>query len=159
VAPDSHKLLKFREGKIKEIETMRCAIGVVAFLVAVVIELGSAVAARPGEPRQKADFVVTGTVMAVYQNESEGYHNYIIEVRVEEVEKGKDIKPYDTFRAFCYQRKPGKGGLQFDTAGHKTVPKEGDRVKMYVMRARGKYEGTYPDWVDVLPPKEKNKSS
>jgi hypothetical protein len=45
--------------------------------------------------------------------------------------------------------------LQFDTAGHKTVPKEGERVKMYVIRARGNYEGTYPDWVNILPPKEK----
>jgi hypothetical protein len=105
---------------------------------------------RPIESREQADYVISGLVTAVYGRETTGYRDYVIEIRVEQVEKGASIARGDTFRAFCYQRKEGKGGLEFDTAGHDTVPKEGQRVKAFVNRAGGRNEGVYPDWIEVV---------
>jgi hypothetical protein len=123
-----------------------------SLLVVVVALLGGrpVQAMRPVESREQADYVVSGVVTAVYGRETTGYREYVIEIIVEQVEKGTGIKKGDTFRAFCYQRKKGKGGLEFDTAGHKTVPKEGQRVKAFVNRAGGRNEGAYPDWIDII---------
>jgi hypothetical protein len=41
--------------------------------------------------------------------------------------------------------------LQFDTAGHTLIPREGQRLKVFVLRLRGRNEGVYPDWAEVLP--------
>lgn len=106
--------------------------------------------ARPVETREQADYILSGVVAAVYTRETTGYRDYIIEIKVEEVAKGAGIKEGDLFRAFCYQRKPGRGGLEFDTAGHSTVPKEGQRVKAFINRAGGRNEGVYPDWIDIV---------
>lgn len=105
---------------------------------------------RPIEKREEADFILSGVVTAVYTRETRGYRDYIIEIKVEQVEKGAGIKQGEPFRAFCYQRKEGKSGLEFNTAGHKTVPKEGQRVRAFINRAGGRNEGVYPDWIDIV---------
>jgi len=115
-------------------------------------------AERPTQKRENADYIVTGKVTAVYSQETDGYRNYIIDIRVEKVEKGAGIKKGELFRAFCYQRKPGKGGLQYDSRGHTQVPKEGQKVKAFVNRARGLYEGVYPNWFDVLQEEKKGEA-
>jgi hypothetical protein len=135
---------------------MRTAISKASIFVIVVASATVAFAARAGDSRNKADYVLTGTVTDLYKSDGGGYDNYIVEIKVEEVEKGKDIKPDDTFRAFCYKR-TGPASIALDSAGHKTIPKPGERVKVYVIRARGRFEGTYPDWVDILPPRVKGK--
>lgn len=106
--------------------------------------------ARPAEKREQADYVILGVVAAVYTRETTGYRDYIIEIKVEQIEKGAGIKEGGPFRAFCYQRKEGKSGLEFDTAGHNTVPKEGQRVKAFINRAGGRNEGVYPNWIDIV---------
>ena len=111
----------------------------------------SARADRIDQERTEADYVVTGKVNAVYVHESEGYKSYIVEIEVEAIDKGDGLKKGDVFRAYCYRRKPGKGGLEFDSAGHKSVPKEGQRIKAFVTNGRGSHEGVYPDWFDVIP--------
>ena len=128
---------------------MRGATIVSVWVLVAILHVGSAGAMRPVEKREDADIVVSGRVLAVYARESEGYREYIVEIQVEQVEKGAGVAPGDIFRAYCYQRKEGKGGLQFDTAGHTKVPKEGERVKAYVKRGAGRNEGIYPDWIDV----------
>ena len=105
---------------------------------------------RPVQKREAATYVVSGTVQAVYVRETKGYREYIVELTIEQVGKGEGLQKRDCFRAFCYQRKQGAGGLEFDTAGHKTIPQEGQRVQVFVNRANGRNEGVYPDWVDVL---------
>jgi hypothetical protein len=105
---------------------------------------------RPVEKREDADVIFSGVVAAVYTRETMGYRDYIIEIKVELVEKGTGIKQSDSFRAFCYQRKEGKGGLEFDTPGHNTVPKEGQRVRAFINQAGGRNEGVYPDWIDIV---------
>lgn len=121
----------------------------VKLLAAWVVAVSPAKADRPIEIRDKASHIVTGVVEAVYVQQTKGYSNYIVEIKVEEVEKGAGVAKGDTFRAFCYQRKAGAGGLEFDTAGHDVVPKEGMRVKAFVKHQSGRNEGVYPDWVDV----------
>lgn len=118
--------------------------------MAAILGVGPGRAARPVEKREQADYVIAGAVTAVYSRETTGYREYVIDIRVEQVEKGGGIKKGNTFRAYCYQRKEGKGGLEFDTAGHNTVPKEGQRVKAFVNRAGGRNEGVYPDWIDIV---------
>jgi hypothetical protein len=129
---------------------MRCRHILVALLAISGLSVGPARADRPVERRERADYVVSGMVSAVYSRESAGYRDYIIEITVEAVEKGAGIKKGDTFRAFCYQRKEGKGGLEFDTAGHNVVPKEGQQIRAFVKRGNGRNEGVYPNWIDIL---------
>ena len=108
-------------------------------------------AARAAQKREQADYVVSGLVTAVYSRESQGYNNYVVEIKVENVEKGDGIKKGEYFRAFCYQpRSGGKLSLFDDHHGHKIVPKEGQQVKVFVNRAGGRNEGVYPDWIDIL---------
>lgn len=133
---------------------MRTAIRLASVLALVVSGTTVIFAARMGDSRDDADYVLTGTVKDLYSSVGEGYTHYIVEISVEAVEKGKDVKPNDTFRAFCYKR-TGPASLALDSAGHNTIPKPGDRVKMFVIRGQGKFEGVYPDWVDILPPKAK----
>ena len=108
-------------------------------------------AARIEQKRENADYVLTGKVTAVYTLEGQGYNNYIVEIKVADVEKGDGIKKGDYFRAFCYQPN-GKGHLSpfDDHHGHKIVPKYGQEVKVFVNRAGGRNEGVFPNWVDIL---------
>jgi hypothetical protein len=106
---------------------------------------------RPVQKREAADYVVVGTFSAVYVRDTEGHRQYIVELKVEGVAKGKSVKKGETFRAFCDQRKEDKGGLMFDTAGHDAVPKEGLRIKAFVNRGDGHHEGVYPNWLDPMP--------
>lgn len=124
--------------------------------VALVLCLAAAAAALadpPAEKREDADLIVVGRVSAVYARDTLGYRDYIVEVRVTLVPKGKGIKSGDTFRAFCYKAKPGaKLNPDFDSAGHSAVPREGQRVRLFVNKADGRNVGVYPDWFDILPP-------
>ena len=97
---------------------------------------GSARAARPNENREIAEYVVVGPVTALYVQDTEGYVNYIVEMRVEQTVRGDGVRKGDTFRAYCYKRKPGKGGLEFDSAGHNAVPEVGQRIKAFVKNGR-----------------------
>ncbi len=112
------------------------------------LTLAAAFAARPIQSRDKADFVVSGKVQAVYMSGTAEHASYIVEMQVDEVAKGDGIKKGDIFRAFCYQNKTTS--LEWDTAGHKTIPKAGQRIKVFVTNGRGRHEGVYPDWMDVL---------
>jgi hypothetical protein len=137
---------------IKRDCAVRDSLSFVLLLTVAAAVTGSARAARPNEMRESADYVVVAPVTAVYVQDTEGYLNYIVEMRVEQAVKGDGLRKGDTFRAYCYKRKPGKGGIQFDSAGHNAVPEVGQRIKAFVKNGRGRHEGIYPDWFDVLPP-------
>jgi hypothetical protein len=116
----------------------------------VLLSVTAAKADRENERRSDADYVLSGKVTCVYACESTGYRHYIVEIMIEDVDKGPGLRKGGTFRAYCYQRKPGFDGLEYDTTGHTLVPKAGQRVKMFVNGLRGRNEGVYPDWVDVI---------
>ncbi|MCC9604521.1 hypothetical protein LOC68_27610 [Blastopirellula sp. JC732] len=120
---------------------------IVAILLAVTF-VGVSMAERPSEDRSIADYVLTGKVTAVYRRDHFDYANYIVEMRVESVTKGKNIKPGEIFRAYCFQRHPGQ--FSPGASGHDVVPKENSKVRVFVKRENGQNEGVYSDWVDVL---------
>jgi hypothetical protein len=129
---------------------MRSRFFILILLSAVALTVQPAIAARPNENRDKADYVISGPVQAVYLQDTKGYRRYIVEIKIEDVEKGAGLKKGDTFRALCYQRKEGFGGLEYDTAGHKAIPSEGQKIKAFVKNGHGYNEGIYPDWFDVI---------
>jgi hypothetical protein len=128
---------------------------VLAGLVLVVLTGGRAPADRPGEPKAKADLVVTGVVQKVSSKRTAGggyvYRNYVVSIRVKNVDKGKAAKPGRVIRARCYRcikrpAQPTPNGTSYTS-----VPRKGQRVRAYLMRAPdGTLSGTYPDWFDVL---------
>jgi hypothetical protein len=124
-----------------------------ALVLSVGVGLGRA--DRPVEKRSSADVVVTGKVVGVYTRSDKSYNQYIVEIQIEKVYKGERYRPRDLIQVYCYRRKPGvKASIEADTAGHKLIPREGARVKAYVVSGYGKrWEGVYPDWLDVLLPR------
>ncbi len=113
----------------------------------------SAWAERPIEPHESATHVVVGAVVAVYRRDSAAYKHYVVEIQIEQVEHGRDLSVGHTMYAACYQRRPGKYGLEADSAGHLSVPDAGQRVRVFLSADRGRYEGVHPDWVEVLEPR------
>jgi hypothetical protein len=104
---------------------MRRTLFILAGLAVVAAAVGPAQADRPRQRRDQADYVLGGAVQAVYARDTKGYRADVIESKVEEVEKGTGLNRGDTFRAYCYRRKAGMGGLEFDTAGHKAAAATG----------------------------------
>jgi hypothetical protein len=129
------------------------SIGVAVAALASLISVVS-VAERLHEDRKTASHVVTGTVRGVYAEDSEYYRSFIVEIALENVEKGDGLKAEHVLYASCYQRKPGidLAAVQegADSAGHTNVPKRGEKIRAFLSHRRGRYEGVYPDWVDIL---------
>jgi hypothetical protein len=106
-------------------------------------------AERPPERREDATYVITGTVDGLYVRKTRYYSHYIVKIRVEQVERGKDLQPGDVFYAACFRRDPN-APREPSPQGHATIPREGQRVRVYVNDLRGENEGVYPNWVDIL---------
>jgi hypothetical protein len=126
-------------------------------LLAVLVPLAIQTSARaeiPPESRDKADFVVTGVVRGVYVRDEKNYHNYIVELLVDEVDKGKNVEPRDTLYVFCYKRK-STAPQEPSAGGHRAIPKEDQRIKVYVKDDRGKHNAIYPNWFDEAKPARK----
>jgi len=123
-------------------------------LFALLVALATQTSTRaeiPPESRAKADFVVTGVVRGVYVRDEKNYHNYIIELQVDEVEKGKNLEPRDTLYVSCYKRK-STAPQEPSAGGHRAIPKEDQRIKAYVKDDRGKHNAIYPNWFDEAKP-------
>ncbi len=108
----------------------------------------------PPENRDEADFVVTGVVRGVYIRDHGHYHNYIVELLLDEVEKGKDLERRDTFYVYCFKRK-STAPQEPSAGGHRAIPKEDQRIKAYVKDDRGKHNAIYPNWFDEAKPVRK----
>jgi hypothetical protein len=137
----------------------RCVVG--AALVAVLAVTASSLAERAPEDRKAATHVVVGTVEGVYVRGKEEFHNYVIELTVEKVEKGKGPKAGETLYVRCYLwnsdyhkgkklSKKEEKQIALRWSSYNGVPKEGQRVRVYVKHRSGKYDGTYPDWYEVV---------
>jgi hypothetical protein len=111
----------------------------------------AALADRPVEQKARATHVVVGKVERVFTRDTKSYREFIIELHISEVLKGRDLTLGHTLYVFCYQRKAGAGGLSADSSGHASVPREGEQVKVFVKNQRGQFEGVYPDWYEKLP--------
>jgi hypothetical protein len=120
----------------------------ISALALFVCSVTPAQAERPPEPKKDADLVVTGRVAKVYTNIDEANVNHIIEIEVASTEKGQAIESGQILDARCFQRR--RDAPRVPAAfGHHQFPLEGQMVKAYLMRRTdGRYEGTYPDWID-----------
>jgi hypothetical protein len=127
--------------------------------LAILLAAPLAYAERIGEDRTEATHVAVGKVEAVYERVDKGYRHYVVEVAVEKADKGEGLKAGDTLYARCYrwngdyykdktQAEKKRALLSFSS--YDGVPKEGDRVRVFLERQGGKYVGVYPDWYDVL---------
>jgi hypothetical protein len=107
-------------------------------------------AERPPEPKQDADLIVTGQVGKVYTNTDATDVNYIVEIEVRSTQKGQAVQPGQILDARCFQRR--RDAPRVPAAyGHHQVPREGDTIRAYLIRRPdGRYEGTYPDWIDPM---------
>ena len=117
---------------------------------------GRAVAERPGENKEEADYILTGKVEKVFKRQDGRYSGFIVQLWVREVHKGQGVKRGDTFYAYCF--KMGASPVPVtEASGHTSVPEEGQTIKAYVHHRRGKYEGNYPQWYEVIEPQKEKK--
>ncbi len=106
-------------------------------------------AERPRESPDKATFVVTGTVKKVFERDAGSNSEYIVQIRIEGVEKGDRLKPKQYIYAYSFRRKPD-APLEPSARGHIKPPKEGQRIRARIKQNRGTMEGIYPSWYEVL---------
>ncbi len=117
--------------------------------VAAACGLGAPIRAeRPPEQQSAADIVVTGTVEGLYQRSKGDYVNYVVELRVESVDKGKDLAKGATVYVYCFNRKPN--APQIPSASGHAIPQEGERIKAFFKDGQGKHEAIYPYWFEEL---------
>src|SRR5262249_45150204 len=123
-----------------------------------------AFAERAPEDRRQATHVVVGKVAGVYVRKAEGTLHYVVEIAIEKIEKGAGLKVGEMFYVHCYQWDPDwlKGKrmspaeqkqLAFRGAAYDSIPKEGERVKVYAKHRGGHFAGIYPNWYDVIKEK------
>lgn len=98
----------------------------------------------PKELRETATHVVTGEVVSVYAKtetkESWKYVRYVAELRVEASEKGDGLAKGDLVYVRYWTRSwSGLGVMPPSTNGHRGIPKEGEKVRVYL--ARNAYDG------------------
>lgn len=124
-----------------------------AVLTALIFPAGFAFADRPNESRNAASHVIVGEVVAVYVSETKSYKHYAVAIEIEQVERGRELLQQEVVYVTCYQRKPGQSSLDADSEGHLSVPTAGKRVRVFLQGQRGRYEGLYADWMDVLKPR------
>lgn len=108
-------------------------------------------AEREVEPPDAASHVVTGSVQRVFTRSGENDREYVVQIRVDGVEKGEGYQKGDYIYAYAFKRKPD-APLEPAASGHDSVPVEGQRVRARIKRGNGLMEALYPFWYDVLEP-------
>jgi hypothetical protein len=123
-----------------------------------------AYAERAPEERSQATHVVLGKVEGVYARDEGDTRYYLVEIAVEKAEKGDNVKPGETFYVRCYLLIPDyykdkklsareQERVALRGPGYDSVPKEGERVRVYAKCWSGKYDGIYPNWYEVVKKK------
>ncbi len=135
---------------------MRCHL-LMAVTIAVAVSIANtARTERPTEALAKASFVVTGVVKGVYTRDEGHYYHYIVEVLVDEVEKGNDLEAGGTLYVYSFDRKRN-APIEPSASGHEDPPKKGQRIKAFVKDGKGKHEAIYPNWYDEVQPLDSKK--
>ena len=109
---------------------------------------------------EDATHVVTGIVQSVFTRETNEQTQYIVEIKVDQVERPASLKPGELLSIYCFQtkvdelaRQKGKIGAALGLIGengHRAVPKEGQRIRASAKPRHGRLEGIYPDWFTVV---------
>lgn len=106
-------------------------------------------AERPTEPVSKADYIVVGKVTKVFHRDFSSQDQYVVQIRIEEIEKGEGYRPRDFIFAYAFQRKSGLPP-EPSASGHSAIPEEGQRIRARIKRGNGEMEALYPEWFEVL---------
>lgn len=119
------------------------------FLLAALMMLPAAASAEkvdmtPAELRKTATDVVVGVPTAIYhlvQREGDWqYTHYVAEVKVDQVEKGNDLQAGGLVYVRYWTRSwIGAGLPPPSTSGHRGLPAQGQKVRIYL--ARNAYDG------------------
>lgn len=107
----------------------------------------TAAAERAPDDRDQADYVVTGKVTKVFERHQGRTTQYIVQILIDEVHRGADLKPGQLFYTNCFRTRRALIP-QPEPSGHDAVPAEGQTIKAYVYDRQGAHEGNYPDWFD-----------
>ncbi|CAN5292880.1 hypothetical protein BH23VER1_BH23VER1_12390 [soil metagenome] len=110
-----------------------------------------ALAERPVEKPDSASHVVTGTVSKVFQRDSTEDSEFLVEIKIQSIEKGAGYAKGDYIFAYAYQRK-ADAPLVPASSGHSSIPTEGQLIRACIKRGNGQMEALYPDWFEVLLP-------
>ena len=108
-------------------------------------------AERPIERADKATYIVTGAVQRVFRRDAGHHSEYLVQIRIDGIEKGEGYQEGDSMYAYAFQRKPD-APVEPAAGGHKAVPKEGQRIRALIKRGDGQMEALYPEWFEVLGP-------
>lgn len=110
--------------------------------------------ASPDQLQQGATHIVEGTVKFIGTSpEKDGdwlKTGGVVEIKVDEVKKGKRIEPGDAVYARVWQMSwAGKGNPPPFGSGHH-LPKKGDRVRVFLKQNDGGYDALLPNGIEVL---------
>lgn len=118
-------------------------------------------AEKAPESKDSADHVVTAHVEAIYTRTrtvdadtpfETKRTEYVIELNVLEVHKGKDARKDKHFHVHCFKRiEPTDGSTPPPgMGGHWQIPQEGQTIKAYTRFAHKQHKGIYPTWFEVV---------
>ena len=134
------------------------AILLIALSCALIVVAG-ALAELPRELKKSASFIVTGRVSKVFKRRDPREHNeFLVQIRIEVVERGEGFREGDVIYAFAFQRRPD-GRPETAAAGHRAIPKEGQRIRAWIRHSKGEMKALYPEWFEVLTPSEEPKGT
>ena len=117
-------------------------VGSVSFVVA--LSLAVSAERKPDSPSD-ATVVVRGTVAKVFQRETDEQRQYMVQIRISNVDRGVDLKSGDLLTVYCFQRKPSPFPKPAES-GHTAIPREGQEIRALAKPRNGNLEGIYPDW-------------
>jgi hypothetical protein len=105
----------------------------------------------PEELKKESTHIVTGVVKAKYGRDVDSklygpgtiVTQFVLEIEIDAVEKGADLKAKDIVYARCWRlKKHGALGLVPGPSGHR-IPEDNAKVRVFL--ARGKYPATSQD--------------
>lgn len=132
-------------------------------LILVAINSTLLFAEKMPEDKDEADCVVTAAVEAIYSRTVRIDKNtpfeikrieYVIELNVQQVHRGGEGLVGNRLYVHCFKRdvssfKPGTTPLP-GMSGHSKIPEEGQTIKAYIRQVKGKNNGLYPDWFELV---------
>lgn len=127
---------------------------IVLFAAGIVFCVESRAERKPDSPKD-ATHIVVGTVDRVFHRESKEQNQYIVQLKVQSVERGKSLKKGDMLLVYCFQRKSSATPIPAE-GGHKAIPREGQQIRALAKPRNGLLEGIYPNWFSVVDTAKKD---
>ena len=135
---------------------MRMIIAAVLLLVCGVGLVARVSGELPADPRESATYVVAGKVTKVFARDNDGFTDFVVQIRIDDIEKGEGYRSGDFIYAYAFKRKAGGSTGEPGIGGHREIPKEGQHIKAWIKHAKGRMDALYPKWFEVLPAPEES---